>query len=54
MCPVPSGFPSKGDQQSYHWLELSPPPHQVQIGDLQSVVPYCGFYTHSVFGQKEK
>lgn len=53
MCPVSSGFLFKGDQQSYHWLELSPPPQQVQIGDLQSVVPYCGFYTHSVFGQKE-
>lgn len=25
MCPVSSGFPFKGDQQSYRWLELSPP-----------------------------
>lgn len=31
MCPVSSGFPFKGDQQSYCWLELSPLHHQVQI-----------------------
>lgn len=53
MCPV-SWLSFKGDQQSYHWLELSPlHPQQVQIEICNQWCPYCGFYTHSVFGQKE-